>query len=62
MLKMFFYYTHCFKHVMRKTHVFLLSYSVLIDLHENLKGEGGGHSFNQRIIACRAQIYYRPVK
>ena len=40
-----FYYTHCFKHVLRKKHVFLLSYSVLIDLHESLRGgrgEGGG--------------------
>ena len=36
-----FYDTHCFKHVLRKKHVFLLSYSVLIDLHENLRGEGG---------------------
>ena len=36
-----FYYTHCFKHVLRKKHVFLLSYSVLIDLHENLRGGGG---------------------
>ena len=37
-----FYYTHCFKHVLRKRHVFLLSYSVLTDLHENLRGGGGG--------------------
>ena len=37
-----FYYTHCFKHVLRKKHVFLLSYSVLIDLHENLGGGGAG--------------------
>ena len=36
-----FYYTHCFKHVLRKK-VFLLSYLVLIDLHENLGGGGGG--------------------
>ena len=33
-----FYYTHCFEHVLRTKHVFLLSYSVLIDLHENLRG------------------------
>ena len=37
-----FYYTHCFEHVLTKKHVFLLSYSVLIDLHENLRGGGGG--------------------
>ena len=37
-----FYYTHCFKHVLRKKHVFLLSYSVGIDLHENLRGGGRG--------------------
>ena len=44
--KMFFYYNHCFKHVLRKK-VFLLSYLVLVDSHENLK---------------RARGYIRPVK
>ena len=39
--KMFFYYTHCFKHVLRKT-VFSFSYLVLIDIHmKMLKGLEG---------------------
>ena len=37
-----FYYTHCFKYVLKKKDVFLLSYLVLIHSHENLRGGGGG--------------------
>ena len=47
MLKIFFYYyTHCLKHVLRKKDVFLLSYLVLINSHENLRGRGeaGGYT------------------
>ena len=41
-----FYYTHCFKHVLRKKDVFLLSYLVLINSNENLRGRGeaGGYT------------------
>ena len=44
-----FYYTRYFKHVLRKKHVFLLSYSVLDDLRENLGGRGvGGYTRSAR--------------
>ena len=37
-----FYYTYCFKHVLRKKDVLLLSYLVVIDSNENLGGGGRG--------------------
>ena len=35
-----FYYTHFFKHVLLTKDVFLLSYLVFINSHENLRGRG----------------------
>ena len=38
-----FYYTHCFKHVLRKKmYSYCLTYIVLINSHENLVLGGGG--------------------